>query len=59
VWIAHRLRGPLGGDDWHNVAPANSFWGAMKTFIVADASTGLDNVLGAKKFPARGAWAAD
>jgi predicted tellurium resistance membrane protein TerC len=47
VWFAYRRRMPAGGDDGHNVAPANSFWGgAMKTIIVADALMGLDNVLG-------------
>ena len=45
VWIAYRLLVPAGGDDGHNVAPASSFWGAMKTIIVADALMGLDNVL--------------
>ena len=59
VWIAYRRRVLAGGDDGHNVAPANRFWGAMKTIIVADASAGLDNVLGARKFPARVAWAPD
>ena len=46
VWIAYRLLVPAGGDDGHNVALANRFWGAMKTIIVADALMGLDNVLG-------------
>jgi predicted tellurium resistance membrane protein TerC len=46
VWIAYRRLVPAGGDEGHNVAPANSFWSAMKTIIVADALTGLDNVLG-------------
>ena len=46
VWIAYRRLVPAGGDEGHNVASANSFWGAMKTIIVADALTGLDNVLG-------------
>lgn len=45
VWIAHRL---LTGDDGgreHDVAPAASFWAAMRTIVVADAVMGLDNVL--------------
>ena len=46
VWIEYRRLVPAGGDDGHNVALANSFWGAMKTIIVADALMGLDNVLG-------------
>jgi YjbE family integral membrane protein len=45
VWIAYRL---LTGDDGgreHDVAPAASFWAAMRTIVVADAVMGLDNVL--------------
>ena len=45
VWIAYKLlAGNDGGGD-HEVAPAQSFWGAMRTIIVADAVMGLDNVL--------------
>ena len=29
----------------HDVAPAKSFWGAMRTIVIADAVMGLDNVL--------------
>ena len=46
VWIAYKLlipdenaHGPGQG------AAANSFWGAMRTIVVADAIMGLDNVL--------------
>jgi YjbE family integral membrane protein len=44
VWIAYRL---LAGDDAdkHDVAPATSFWAAMRTIVIADAVMGLDNVL--------------
>ena len=45
VWIAYRL---LAGDDGgreHEVAPAMSFWAAMRTIVIADAVMGLDNVL--------------
>ena len=44
VWIAYRL---LAGDDAdkHDVAPAKSFWAAMRTIVIADAVMGLDNVL--------------
>jgi YjbE family integral membrane protein len=46
LWIAYKLlldQDEGGGD--HHVAPAASFWAAMKTIIVADAVMGLDNVL--------------
>ena len=44
-WIAYRLlAGDDGGKD-HEVAPAASFWGAMRTIVIADAVMGLDNVL--------------
>jgi hypothetical protein len=45
IWIAYRLLVPSGDGGGHNVTPASSFWGAMKTIIVADALMGLDNVL--------------
>lgn len=45
VWIAYKLLVPSSGDDdQHRVA--NTFWGAMKTIVVADALMGVDNVLG-------------
>jgi len=44
IWIAYRLLVPAHKEDAH-VASADSFWGAMKTIIVADALMGLDNVL--------------
>lgn len=45
AWIAYRLLvGDDGGKD-HEVAPAMSFWAAMRTIVIADAVMGLDNVL--------------
>jgi len=44
VWIAYKLLTDDGGDS-HNVEAAQSFAGAMKTIVVADALMGLDNVL--------------
>ncbi len=44
VWIAYKLLADNEGDG-HEVSAANTFWGAMKTIIVADAVMGLDNVL--------------
>ncbi len=44
VWIAYKLLAD-SDDDGHEVSAANSFWGAMKTIVVADAVMGLDNVL--------------
>jgi YjbE family integral membrane protein len=45
VWIAYKLLTPAKDDaDGHgNASP--SFWGAMKTIVIADAVMGLDNVL--------------
>jgi YjbE family integral membrane protein len=45
VWIAYKLLADQGGDE-HEGPMANTFWGAMKTIIVADALMGVDNVLG-------------
>jgi YjbE family integral membrane protein len=45
AWIAYRLlAGDDGGKD-HDVAPAITFWAAMRTIVIADAVMGLDNVL--------------
>ena len=46
VWIAYRLLVPGEQADAHEVAPAASFWAAMRTIVIADAVMGLDNVLG-------------
>lgn len=45
VWIAYKLLADQGGDD-HDGPVASTFWGAMKTIVVADALMGVDNVLG-------------
>lgn len=45
LWIAYKLLADDGGDEEHGVG-ATTFWGAMKTIIVADALMGVDNVLG-------------
>lgn len=45
VWIAYKLLVPQSGHDEHGPM-ANTFWGAMKTIVVADALMGVDNVLG-------------
>ncbi len=47
VYIAWRLLRPEAGKDGdRRNAGADSFWGAMRTIVVADAIMGLDNVLG-------------
>lgn len=45
VWIAYQLLADQG-DGEHDGPVVNTFWGAMKTIIVADALMGVDNVLG-------------
>lgn len=45
IWVAYRLLVPSNKEDSAHISPASSFWGAMKTIIVADALMGLDNVL--------------
>lgn len=45
VWIAYKLLADQSGDEDHGPMAA-TFWGAMKTIIVADALMGVDNVLG-------------
>lgn len=45
VWIAYQLLADDAGNE-HDGPVVNSFWGAMKTIIVADALMGVDNVLG-------------
>jgi YjbE family integral membrane protein len=45
LWIAYRLLLPdADPGDTHGPAPA-TFWGAMRTIVIADAVMGLDNVL--------------
>ena len=45
VWIAYKLLADQG-DGEHRGPVANTFWGAMRTIVVADALMGIDNVLG-------------
>lgn len=45
VWIAVKLLAPQDELDTSGHASADSFWGAMKTIVIADAVMGLDNVL--------------
>lgn len=45
LWIAYKLLAEGGGNEDHGPA-ATTFWGAMKTIVVADALMGVDNVLG-------------
>jgi len=44
VWIAVKLLKQEEGEG-HDMNPAHTFWGAMKTIVIADAVMGLDNVL--------------
>ena len=44
VWIAYKLLNPGKEEGGHDHA-STSFWGAMKTIVIADAVMGLDNVL--------------
>ena len=45
VWIAYRLLADTDHGEEHGPV-ATTFWGAMKTIVVADALMGVDNVLG-------------
>jgi YjbE family integral membrane protein len=45
LWIAYRLVAEDGGHEDHGPA-ATTFWGAMRTIVIADALMGIDNVLG-------------
>ena len=45
VWIAYRLLHSGEEEESPDSAASMTFWGAMKTIIVADAVMGLDNVL--------------
>ncbi len=45
VWIAYKLLADEG-DGEHHGPVSTTFWGAMKTIVVADALMGVDNVLG-------------
>lgn len=45
AWIAYKLIVDNGAENVRHLDPAQGFWNAMKTIIVADALMGLDNVL--------------
>ena len=45
LWIAYKLLADDSGHEKHGPV-ASTFWGAMKTIVVADALMGIDNVLG-------------
>ena len=45
VWIAYKLLNPAKEGEGENDHASTSFWGAMKTIVIADAVMGLDNVL--------------
>jgi YjbE family integral membrane protein len=48
VWIAYKLLAPGGHEgEGHESGPkVTTFWGAMRTIVIADALMGIDNVLG-------------
>jgi YjbE family integral membrane protein len=45
VWIAYKLLNPTQDGDSDQDHASTSFWGAMRTIVIADAVMGLDNVL--------------
>ena len=45
VWIAYHLLRPDDSNSGTHGAAATTFWGAMRTIVIADAVMGLDNVL--------------
>jgi len=46
LWIAFQLLNEQGGEEDAHGPGACTFWGAMKTIVIADALMGIDNVLG-------------
>lgn len=54
LWIAYKLLADEG-DGEHDGPVANTFWGAMKTIVIADALMGIDNVL-AVAGASHGSW---
>ena len=46
VWIAYKLLAPQAHDSHEHATGATTFWGAMRTIVIADALMGVDNVLG-------------
>ncbi|MBU6272086.1 MAG: YjbE family putative metal transport protein [Betaproteobacteria bacterium] len=45
LWIAFKLMAPGGGHEEDSVDASTTFFGAMKTIVIADAVMGVDNVL--------------
>ena len=45
VWIAYKLLLPEEGEGHEDASGATSFWGALRTIVIADTVMGLDNVL--------------
>jgi len=45
VWIGYRLLVGDSANHGQEVAPAASFWAAMRTIVIADTVMGMDNVL--------------
>ena len=45
LWIAYQLLQPDHDSDATHRPAASTFWGAMRTIVIADAVMGLDNVL--------------
>jgi YjbE family integral membrane protein len=46
IWIAYRLVVPKDNTHDEHAGSSGSFWGAIKTIVIADAVMGIDNVLG-------------
>lgn len=46
LWIAYKLLADTHDGDEHAGVGVTTFWGAMKTIVIADALMGIDNVLG-------------
>lgn len=46
LWIAYKLIADQNDGEGEHGPGATTFWGAMKTIVVADALMGIDNVLG-------------
>jgi YjbE family integral membrane protein len=47
LWIAYKLLAtPGSGEEGTHGPTASTFWGAMRTIVIADALMGVDNVLG-------------
>jgi YjbE family integral membrane protein len=45
LWIAYRLLLPDGNEEGTHAPAPSTFWGAMRTIVIADAVMGLDNML--------------